>query len=74
MIYAELIDVISLADDYEDRRRTIDLTLGVASWPTPTGPRRRPVDVPRDAPAWWLGDEEASQSFMREMGVSHHAR
>lgn len=57
-------------DEWDDPRAELDATLSTTSW-RPTfevdlGPRD---DVPPGAPAWWRGDEEASQSFMREMGI-----
>lgn len=62
--------MIAQAEDYEDRRRSLDLALGVTSWPGPVGvrPRRDPA-IPDSVPDWWRGDEEASQSFLREMGI-----
>jgi hypothetical protein len=29
----------------------------------------RRKDIPENAPAWWHGDEDASQSFFMAMGV-----
>lgn len=28
-----------------------------------------PEDIPANAPSWWFGDEEASQSFLLGQGV-----
>lgn len=57
-----------------DVRAELDDVLDVTAWQVP-GTRthtyvRAREDVPTGAPAWWHGDEEASQSFMREMGVN----
>lgn len=54
----------------EPRDEYVDGPLGVDAWPQP-GVREKPVaaDVPPGAPAWWKGEEEASQSFLRSMGV-----
>jgi hypothetical protein len=52
-------------------RAELDAELGVHSWSIASGehaqPAREPVDP--DAPSWWYGDEDASQSFMAAMGV-----
>lgn len=63
--------------DYEDRTRKpeqvraeLDAALLVTSWGSPLrDPLGTSVTEP-DAPWWWRGDEDASQAFMREMGVS----
>jgi hypothetical protein len=49
----------------------LDSLLGVASWSTPSREGIfAPVDeIPDGAPAWWFGDEEASQSFLAAQGV-----
>jgi hypothetical protein len=58
--------VVSNAE--QDRRQGIDNELGVAAWPGPV-PHRRSVPVIPGAPAWWAGEEEASDSFLAAMGV-----
>lgn len=52
----------------ERERGELDAALGVAAWPGPLPPARV-VPVEPGAPAWWHGDEEASQSFLAAMGV-----
>lgn len=54
----------------ERARRRFDGQLGVRAWTTP-GTREKPVQ-PRDpkAPWWWDGAEDASQTFLRSMGVN----
>lgn len=49
-------------------RRQLDQQLKVSSWRTPGGAYRQRQRVP-DAPAWWRGDEDASQTFLHAMGV-----
>lgn len=49
-------------------RRTLDQQLEVARWRLPGGAYRQRSDV-SNAPAWWRGDEDASQSFLHAMGV-----
>jgi hypothetical protein len=49
-------------------RASIDNALGVSSWPGPVRQPRPPAES--GAPAWWAGDEDASQSFLAEMGVT----
>jgi hypothetical protein len=55
--------------DAEVVRKSFDDELGVAMWQTPG----RPIDPERetdpDAPAWWAGEEDASQTFLNSMGV-----
>jgi hypothetical protein len=54
----------------EDARKGLDAMLSVAGWVVPG---REPVQVvPRDprAPYWWYGAEDASDSFLKSMGVS----
>ena len=73
VIYAEAVK--PFGPQHEAERANLDSALGVSIWPIPgRGTRRRvstPVqsEVPAGAPTWWHGDEEASQSFLREMGV-----
>lgn len=53
-------------------RRQLDSVLRVSEWQVPgTGPtaRQRIRSQSPGAPDWWYGDEDASQSFMTEMGV-----
>lgn len=54
----------------EQPRRLLDQELSVSEWRTIGNTRlRRRADVPNNAPAWWQGDEEASQSFMQSMRI-----
>lgn len=52
----------------QEDRTGMDHRWNVASWRVPSDV----PPVPREdgTPAWWRGDEDASQSFLREMGVS----
>jgi hypothetical protein len=54
-----------------DPRGDLDRDLEVALWETPTTRRRyRDAPVATDgAPAWWHGDEEATDAFVRGMGI-----
>lgn len=54
----------------ENARKTFESMLGVGGWATP-GIERRTV-APRDpkAPWWWTDDEDASDSFLKSMGVT----
>lgn len=54
----------------ERARKRFDGQLGVRAWATP-GTQPKPVQ-PRDpkAPWWWEGAEDASQTFLRSMGVN----
>lgn len=60
-------------DRSEDQiRREFDNSLGVGRWPVPGSAVSDVPEVERPAgtPDWWTDDEEASQSFLREMGVA----
>lgn len=49
-------------------RRELDQKLRVNTWRLPGGAYRRRQIVP-NAPVWWKGDEDASQTFLHAMGV-----
>jgi hypothetical protein len=57
--------------DAETMRGDLDSELGVAAWRITRGLTGRPLPPPVDdgAPSWWHGDEEASQTFLRDQGV-----
>lgn len=54
-----------------DPRGDLDRWLETGLWPTP-GVTRTHYDEPVEdgAPAWWHGDEEASQTFFKAMGIN----
>lgn len=52
----------------ERHRRELDNQLQVSAWELPGGAYRQRSIAP-SAPAWWRGDEDASQSFLHAMGV-----
>jgi hypothetical protein len=56
--------------DHPDPRSELDVPLMVNTWHVP-GEQRPDVEgeTVEGAPSWWRGDEEASQSFIREMGI-----
>lgn len=60
-------------DTHPDPWAEIDDLLEVERWGTPMSRRvaPRPELPPEEAwaPSWWKGDEDASQSFLRSMGV-----
>lgn len=49
-------------------RAEFDGQLGVTLWTSPLSPVI--LQLPTEGPWWWRGDEEASSSFLREMGVN----
>lgn len=54
----------------EDARTVLDQTLSTAGWAVPgSGPKRVKARDPK-APWWWTGEEDASESFFKAMGVS----
>ncbi len=56
------------SEERENPRADLDAALEVSSWWAP-GQRRR-ADVSEDAPTWWHGEEEATQSFLTSMGLT----
>ena len=61
-------------ETYEQACEKLNRELGVNDWSTPfaTSNITKPlaIDAPGlNAPAWWHGDEEASQSFLQAMGI-----
>lgn len=53
----------------EQARRVFDGQLGVSGWAVPA--RKARVVPKRDprAPWWWESDQDASESFLKSMGV-----
>jgi hypothetical protein len=57
-------------DEHPDPRGQLDQWLETALWPTPMTRRVLYAEtVEPGAPSWWHGDEEASQSFFKSMGI-----
>jgi hypothetical protein len=55
----------------DPRDEYVDGPLDVANWEIPGQPRPD-VDTPPGAPSWWKGDEDASQSFFKRVGINPH--
>lgn len=53
----------------DPRAEMIDDPLRVDDWQMPGQATREQLGLPTDAPTWWRGEEEASQSFLKAMGV-----
>jgi hypothetical protein len=53
---------------HESALRQFDARLSVAGWGMP-GLEATEVTREEDAPWWWSGEEEASDSFLASMGV-----
>jgi hypothetical protein len=51
-------------------RRRFDGQLDVRAWATPGSETREPDPLEPGAPWWWSGAEDASQSFLKSMGVT----
>jgi hypothetical protein len=49
-------------------RQRLDQQLQVNDWQLPGGAYRQRRTVP-NTPAWWRGDEDASQTFLHAMGL-----
>lgn len=57
-------------ESVDDARRRIDHALGVQYWRVSrSSPEREPEPDATPTPYWWTGDEDASQTFLHEMGV-----
>ena len=67
MIFAAAHDSLPPQQD-RDVHAQFRRDLGVDGWDTPLGARYR-IEHEPGAPAWWLGDEEASQSWLSAAGV-----
>jgi hypothetical protein len=68
---AERLALLGALGVDKNPRDALDEPLAVKSWPLP-GQRPAPVAAaPREpgAPPWWAGEEEASESFLKAMGV-----
>lgn len=71
-----MVQRLDYSEEEGDVRGKLDRSLEVATWRTPATPAttvERKVDIEGDeftAPAWWRGDEDASQSFLAAMGVT----
>lgn len=59
---------MNATEEQPDPRSELDAQLQVTEWAIPS---RRPATGPVEpgAPTWWHGEEEASEAFMREMGI-----
>lgn len=54
----------------EDARKVLDSALSVTGWAVPgSGPKHVKQRDPK-APWWWTDEEDASDSFLKAMGVS----
>lgn len=65
-----MIDTLPYADkEHPDpRAEFLDDPLGVEEWQRPG--QVQVGEVIPGAPSWWHGDEEASQSMLRQMGIN----
>jgi hypothetical protein len=57
------------AQSPDQPKQQYDANLKVREWTPPGGAVVRNSDIPENAPMWWHGDEDASQSFFTAMGV-----
>lgn len=64
-----MIDNIPNDDKWERTYEQLQSELGVLGWSTPGRPKIH-YEREEGAPAWWHGDEEASQGFLKQMGVT----
>lgn len=54
----------------DPRQEYLDGPLRVDDWAAPGEYVKPPSeDIPQGAPSWWRGDEDASQSFFKAMGI-----
>lgn len=67
-----MLERLAPTEEHPDPWAEVNRVLEVERWPTPLyRPQPRAPLPPEEewAPEWWAGDEEASQSFLRSMGV-----
>lgn len=57
-------------EDANQARAQFDADLGVLDWQVSARVQRMRPPVETGAPSWWFGDEEASQSFLRDPAVA----
>lgn len=71
VVYRAMIERLDYDNDQPERpRRELDRILEVDAWYAPgTRARKTTGDRSDNAPHWWRGDEDASQSFLLSMGV-----
>lgn len=70
MIYRAMLERLDYDPDHPRRARDeLDRALDVGEWRMPGVPARREQTERSRTPSWWHGDEEASQSFLRAVGV-----
>ena len=71
LIYAEMLDRLSPKEgqSMQDARKMLDSMLGVSAWAAPGQGSRTEKPRDPDAPWWWDSPEEASDSFLKSMGV-----
>lgn len=61
-------------DEKRDHRAELDRALLTSAWVTPWNPTGREAGAAATrGPAWWRGDEDASQSFLAAVGVNFGA-
>lgn len=67
-----MVQRLPYADEEEQpdpRGELLDGPLEVDTWEIPGRRSRRELGISDDAPSWWRGDEDASQSFFKAMGI-----
>lgn len=66
-------NLVPPTEDQPDPRGELDRALLVDQWAVPGGVYIPPPPVTApipDVPDWWEGDEQASQEFLRAVGVT----
>ena len=71
-MYLAMVQRLPYADkENPDPRGDLDRALEVSAWITPTTRKiYSDLTAPLGAPAWWHGDEEATDAFLHGMGVN----
>ena len=72
LIYSEMLKRLSpkKGQTMDDARRALDQRLRVSSWGLPGLETVSQAEYDPSVPYWWGGAEEASQSFLKSMGVA----
>lgn len=72
VIYVEMLARIDVKEkeDPVQKRKEFDQALGINRWKISEGQPEPEETIDPNAPLWWGGEEEASDSFLTAMGVN----
>lgn len=67
VIWHAMLQRIPEHDGKRNYRAELEQAFGVPLWASPLS--RKVPQIPVEGPWWWLGEEEATDSFLSSMGV-----